>query len=83
MPETISVERKGRVAIIRITRPKALNALNSQVLAEMLAAAEDVDADTPMGKRAMELYEEFVEREDGEGMDFSAMLPRFEKRGRG
>ena len=46
-------------------------------------AAEDVDADTPMGQRAMELYEEFVEQEDGEGMDFSAMLPRFEKRGRG
>ncbi|MEL7464382.1 MAG: 3-hydroxyisobutyrate dehydrogenase [Pseudomonadota bacterium] len=45
-------------------------------------AAADVDADTPMGARAMELYAEFVEQEDGQGMDFSAMLPRFEKRGR-
>ncbi len=49
MTETTSVERKGRVAIIRITRPKALNALNSQVLAEMLAAAEELDADRGVG----------------------------------
>ncbi|MBT2130748.1 3-hydroxyisobutyrate dehydrogenase [Aliiroseovarius lamellibrachiae] len=46
-------------------------------------AAEAVDADTPMGQRATELYTDFVEDEDGLGMDFSAMLPRFEKRGRG
>lgn len=49
MPETISVERKGRVAIIRITRPKALNALNTQVLAEMLEAASELDADRGVG----------------------------------
>ena len=46
-------------------------------------AAEAVDADTPMGARASELYESFVEQEDGQGKDFSAMLPRFENRGRG
>jgi len=46
-------------------------------------AAESADADTPVGKLAAALYEEFVEREGGEGRDFSAMLPRFEKRGRG
>jgi 3-hydroxyisobutyrate dehydrogenase len=46
-------------------------------------AALSVDADTPMGARATELYAAFVEQEDGRGMDFSAMLPRFEKRGRG
>lgn len=45
-------------------------------------AAESADADTPMGKLAMALYKKFVEDEDGKGMDFSAMLPRFEKRGR-
>ncbi|MEM7544302.1 MAG: 3-hydroxyisobutyrate dehydrogenase [Pseudomonadota bacterium] len=44
-------------------------------------AAEDVDAPTPMGARAMELYAEFV-ADGGEGMDFSAMLPRFEKMNR-
>ncbi|MCX8952250.1 3-hydroxyisobutyrate dehydrogenase [Ruegeria sp. NA] len=45
-------------------------------------AAESADADTPMGQVATALYEQFVENEDGKGRDFSAMLPRFEKRGR-
>ncbi|WP_026756580.1 3-hydroxyisobutyrate dehydrogenase [Sediminimonas qiaohouensis] len=45
-------------------------------------AAETADADTPVGKLATALYEQFVEQEDGEGKDFSAMLPRFEKRSR-
>ncbi|GHE02378.1 3-hydroxyisobutyrate dehydrogenase [Defluviimonas sp. 20V17] len=45
-------------------------------------AAEAVDADTPMGAQAMALYARFVEHEDGAGRDFSAMLPRFERRGR-
>lgn len=46
-------------------------------------AATSADADTPMGQLAAALYEQFVEHEGGRGMDFSAMLPRFEKRGRG
>jgi 3-hydroxyisobutyrate dehydrogenase len=46
-------------------------------------AAEAADADTPMGALARTLYQQFVETEDGLGKDFSAMLPRFEKRGRG
>ena len=46
-------------------------------------AAGAVDADTPMGELAARLYATFVEEEDGRGMDFSAMLPRFEKRHRG
>ena len=46
------------------------------------AAAEMVDADTPLGRAAEALYETFVEAEDGRGRDFSAMLPRFERRGR-
>ncbi len=45
-------------------------------------AAEAVDADTPMGRAAADLYAQFVENEDGKGRDFSAMLPRFEKRHR-
>ena len=45
-------------------------------------AAESVDADTPMGNLAMKLYKTFVEEEDGSGKDFSAMLPRFEKKSR-
>ena len=46
-------------------------------------AAEAVNADTPMGQRATELYASFVEEEGGMGSDFSAMLPRFEKKDRG
>ena len=46
-------------------------------------AAEAADADTPLGRAATDLYARFVEEEDGHGRDFSAMLPRFEKRGRG
>ena len=45
-------------------------------------AADAVDADTPMGRTARDLYAQFVEAENGRGKDFSAMLPRFEKRGR-
>ncbi len=46
-------------------------------------AAEAADADTPLGKHAADLYAAFVEQEDGKGKDFSAMLPRLEKRHRG
>ena len=46
-------------------------------------AAESADADTPMGALAQALYAQFVEEEDGQGKDFSAMLPRFEARNRG
>ena len=45
-------------------------------------AAQVVDADTPMGQHAKDLYETFVEEEGGHGKDFSAMLPRLEKRRR-
>ena len=45
-------------------------------------AAEAVDADTPIGARATEVYSAFVEDEDGRGKDFSAMLPRFVARSR-
>ncbi|WP_296473824.1 3-hydroxyisobutyrate dehydrogenase [Roseinatronobacter sp.] len=45
-------------------------------------AAEAVDADTPMGARATELYAAFVDNEDGKGRDFSALLPRFVARSR-
>ena len=50
-------------------------------LSQMAAIA--ADADTPMGQHARDLYAQFVENEDGAGRDFSAMLPRFEKRNRG
>jgi 3-hydroxyisobutyrate dehydrogenase len=45
-------------------------------------AASAADADTPMGAAAAALYEISSRRRTAAGRDFSAMLPRFEKRGR-
>ena len=43
--ETILVEQKGAVTLVTLNRPQALNALNSQVLAELIAAFAAYDAD--------------------------------------
>ena len=43
--ETILVERRGAVTLITLNRPKALNALNTQVLAELIDAFAAYDAD--------------------------------------
>jgi 3-hydroxyisobutyrate dehydrogenase len=45
-------------------------------------AAEAVDAPTPLGRHATDIYEKFVEQEDGLGMDFSAILPGLVKKSR-
>lgn len=45
-------------------------------------AAKETDAATPMGATATELYAEFV-ADDGQGRDFSAMLPRLAALGYG
>src|SRR6478736_4988171 len=47
--ETILVEREGRVGIITLNRPKALNALNGQVMDEVIAAAKELDDDPGIG----------------------------------
>jgi enoyl-CoA hydratase len=43
--ETILVEQRGAVTLITLNRPKALNALNSAVLAELIHAFAAYDAD--------------------------------------
>jgi enoyl-CoA hydratase len=43
--ETILVETKGRVGIVRLNRPQALNALNIQVLADVTGALDNFEAD--------------------------------------
>lgn len=45
-------------------------------------AAEAVDAPTPMGKRATEIYADFVETYDMGGKDFSAMFPHLKGQSR-
>jgi enoyl-CoA hydratase len=47
--ETILVTTEDRVGIITLNRPKALNALNSQVMREVTAAAAEFDADPGIG----------------------------------
>ncbi|MFD1812779.1 enoyl-CoA hydratase [Rhodococcus gannanensis] len=47
--ETILAERKGRVGVVTLNRPKALNALNSQLMREVVAAVEAFDADAEIG----------------------------------
>jgi enoyl-CoA hydratase len=43
--ETILVEHRGAVTLITLNRPQALNALNSQVLSDLVAAFAVFDAD--------------------------------------
>jgi enoyl-CoA hydratase len=44
--ETILVEQRGAVTLITLNRPQALNALNSQVLDDLIAAFGAFDADS-------------------------------------
>jgi enoyl-CoA hydratase/carnithine racemase len=47
--ETILVERRERVGLITLNRPKTLNALNRQLAVETLHALQDFDADDRVG----------------------------------
>jgi len=49
MPETLLVEREGRVAILTLNRPDKLNALNDQVREDMLAALAAIEKDDAVG----------------------------------
>jgi enoyl-CoA hydratase len=47
--ETILVETRGKVGLITLNRPKALNALNTKVLEEVMAALKGFDANPRIG----------------------------------
>jgi enoyl-CoA hydratase len=49
MPETILVETRGRIGLITLNRPQALNALNATLLTELTAAVQNFDADEAIG----------------------------------
>src|SRR5215467_13782142 len=43
------VETTGRVSVIRLNRPQALNALNTALMAELAAAVDAFEADAGIG----------------------------------
>ncbi|HMQ52576.1 MAG TPA: enoyl-CoA hydratase-related protein [Anaerolineae bacterium] len=47
--ENILVRQAGRVGIVQINRPKALNALNTPTMLEIVAALQQLDADPGVG----------------------------------
>jgi enoyl-CoA hydratase len=47
--ETIIVETKGKVGIVQLNRPQALNALNAQLNAELSTAIDAFEADDAIG----------------------------------
>ena len=47
--ENILVETKGRVGIIQLNRPQALNALSTKLKAEFSAAVDAFEADDAIG----------------------------------
>jgi len=49
MSENIIVESRGRVGLIRLNRPQALNALNSAVIRELAEAIDTFEADDKIG----------------------------------
>lgn len=49
MTTVIEVTRDGAVALIRLNRPKQLNALNSDMAREMVAAVQALEADPEIG----------------------------------
>jgi enoyl-CoA hydratase len=46
---TVIVETRGRVGIVRLNRPQALNALNAALRNDLLAAVEALDVDSEIG----------------------------------
>ncbi|MGH6894343.1 MAG: enoyl-CoA hydratase, partial [Dongiaceae bacterium] len=47
--ETILLERRGRVGLVTLNRPKALNALCAQLIAELEQALNELEADPEIG----------------------------------
>ncbi|HZK60223.1 MAG TPA: enoyl-CoA hydratase-related protein, partial [Cryobacterium sp.] len=45
----ILLERRGRVGLITLNRPQALNALNDALMRDVVAAATELDRDQEVG----------------------------------
>ncbi|MFI7670070.1 enoyl-CoA hydratase [Nocardia sp. NPDC049526] len=70
--ETILLERKGRVGWITLNRPKALNALNAQVLDDVIAALDELEHDDAIGAVVIT----GSERAFAAGADIKEMQPK-------
>ena len=70
--QNILASRDGAVAIVTLNRPKALNALNSELLAELVHALENFDADEHV--RAIVITGS--ERAFAAGADIKEMAPK-------
>ncbi|MFK4790163.1 enoyl-CoA hydratase-related protein [Microbacterium sp. ZW T5_56] len=74
--ETIIAETRGNVGWITLNRPQALNALNTQLMHEVVIVAEEYDADPEIGAivitgagRAFAAGADIKEMEDRSGLD--------------
>ena len=72
VPETILVETHGRVGLIRLNRPQALNALCDQLMQELGAQLQAFDADPAIGAVVLTGSEKAF----AAGADIKEMQPR-------
>ena len=70
--ETLLIETHGAVTLVRLNRPQALNALNNQVLSELIAAFAAYDADPT--QRCLVITGS--EKAFAAGADIKEMLPK-------
>ena len=62
---SIIVEARGRVGLVTLNRPKAMNALNTELSREVLAALNAFDSDTSIGAMVLTGSEKaFAEGDD-------------------
>ena len=61
--ETITLERRGRVGLVTLNRPKALNALCAQLVTELESALNELEADAGIGAILMRMTRAAVLRE--------------------
>lgn len=75
--DTILVDQRGPVTLITLNRPQALNALNAQVLADLLAALAAFDADASQGCAVLtgsaKAFAAGADIKEMAAMDFAAM----------
>ncbi len=75
--QTLIVEQRGAVTLVTLNRPEALNALNAQVLADLLAAMRAFDADDSQGCAVItgsaKAFAAGADIKEMQAMDFAAM----------